>query len=769
MDGLSLVQDFAVILLVAAVAGWLMRMIGLSAVVGYLLAGIAVGPFTPPFAFITDIGRIQTASQLGLVFLMFFVGLNLSLERIQRLGMPIVLATVLTAAVVYNLAQLFAWAVGWDDLQALLFAAAMMASSSAIITKMLAENRLTHAHFARNALGLTVLEDVVAVIMLTLIGSRLGGDGGGGVALGQTLLLLLGFVVILLVGGLLVIPRLFERVGKASDADLKSILVTGLLFAAGVLAVRAGFSIALGAFLFGVVVAGTRFKGAIERRLTGAQEMFSAMFFVAIGMLIDVSGIFQHLPLILAVAVFALVARALAAILAFLVVGTETKVAVASGLVVTPLGEFSYIVAQIGVASAIFEESFYLIAVAASILTAIIAPLLARHATGIAAWADATQTVAMRQFLGRYRDWLRVAGNRHRQNFVWLACKRRTGLVMVELFLLTGLLGFSLPVARALEETVARAGLSPSWWEGVFWAVVSLTALVLVIAIFRGLVSLSGTLAVSFAGEGMRTAPLRRLVRRGLTLIGTAALLLLIVSLLPIPASVPWIPLVVLGAVLPLIVFFWRKMVNLHARFHHSLQRAVEPGKPVLAVSPASRESSSPENWGVELGELVLPEQSVHAGATIGATDLRSRFGCSIVEVERQGCVISNPPADFLLFPEDRLLLFGSAGQVGEATDFLSEEGRSARHESDFDEAILETLEVPENSPRAGRTLADLRVFSSTGVQFMGIKRGGQRKLGPSGGEILCVGDQILALGTQNELRDLRAWINEPNWQPPAA
>ncbi len=768
MDGTSLVQDFAVILVVAAVAGWLMRLIGLSAVVGYLVAGVIVGPHTPPFALITDLGRIQTASQLGLVFLMFFVGLNLSLERIRRLGIPVVLATLVTAVVVYNLAQLFAWTVGWNDLQALLFAAALMASSSAIITKMLSENRLTHEIFARNALGLTVLEDVVAVVMLTLIGSRLGGDVGGGQALGQTLLLLLAFVVILIVGGLLLIPKVFEKIGKSSNADLKSILVTGLLCASGVAAVKAGFSIALGAFLFGVVVSETRFKVSIERRLAGAQDMFSAMFFVAIGMLIDVSGLFAHLPMILAVAAFALVARTVAATLGFLLTGAETKTAIATGLTATPVGEFSYIIAQIGVAAAVFEESFYLIAVAASIVTAVLAPLLARHATLIANRADALQPAAMRRFVSRYRDWLRLAGNRYRQNSVWRACRRRTGIVFVELFLLTGLLGFSLPVADAIERFLARAGYRIDGWEPIYWTLLSVVGAGLLTVIWRGLASLSGTVATAFAGEGPRAAPLRRLVRRSLIIIATAGLFLLVASLLPIPTTVPWIPLLVLGALLPLAIFFWRRVVDLHLRFQASLERAVEPELPGPSGLSSMRDNESPAEWGVELAEVVLPEHTIHAGASIAMTQLRPHFGCSIVGVERHGQVISNPRADFLLFPEDRLLLFGPPEQARKAISFLSEEGPARRAESDFDEAILETLDVPAGSPRASQTLGELRLFNVTGVQLMGIERAGQRTLSPSADEILYAGDRLLALGTQSELRDLRAWLAEAGWQPAA-
>src|SRR5690606_37224755 len=155
-------------------------------------------------------------------------------------------------------------------------------------------------------------------------------------------------------------------------------------------------------------------------------------------------------------------------------------------------------------------------------------------------------------------------------------------------------------------------------------------------------------------------------------------------------------------------------------------------------------------------------EQTVHAGRTIRDIALRSRYGCSILEVERQGMVINNPRAEFLLFPEDRLLLFGTEAQLKAAREFLGREGTSLRDESDFDDSILDTLEVPADSPRTGKSLIELRLFNVTGVQLMGIERAGVRTLNPPASQTLEAGDLLLALGSHRELRDFRAWLTEP-------
>jgi CPA2 family monovalent cation:H+ antiporter-2 len=171
MQGIDFIQDLAIILAAAGVMGWLCQRIGLSVVVGFLVAGILVGPHSPPFAFVADTGRIETAAEVGLVFLMFSIGLRLSLRRLRRLGLSLLLSVFASAGVIYYLTRLLGAAVGFDGTQSLFLAAMLMVSSSAIISKVLVETGATHERAGQLAMGVTVLEDVVAVVMLTVLNS----------------------------------------------------------------------------------------------------------------------------------------------------------------------------------------------------------------------------------------------------------------------------------------------------------------------------------------------------------------------------------------------------------------------------------------------------------------------------------------------------------------------------------------------------------------------------------------------------------------------
>src|SRR5690606_8018755 len=164
MDGINLIQDLAIVLLAAGFAGVLCKRIGLSVIVGYLAAGMIIGPFTPPFSFISDVDRIQTLSQSGLVFLMFAIGLGLSLTKLGRMGLPTLVATGLGAFIMLNLTQLLGVFVGWSSMQSLFVAGMFVVSSSAVIAKIVTELKLSHEASAQRALTITVMEDVVAVV-----------------------------------------------------------------------------------------------------------------------------------------------------------------------------------------------------------------------------------------------------------------------------------------------------------------------------------------------------------------------------------------------------------------------------------------------------------------------------------------------------------------------------------------------------------------------------------------------------------------------------
>src|SRR4051812_27491059 len=323
MHGFNFIQDLAIILVVAGVVGWICQRVGLSVIVGFLVAGMVVGPHTPPMTLVADVDRVETLAQIGLVFLMFSIGLQLSLRKLQRLGLSLMFATFVAAMVMYQLSRLLAVSLGWSAREGLFLAGMLMVSSSAIISKILHEIGINHERSGQLAMGVAVLEDVVAVVMLTLLNSLVQfGAAGDGAGLGGTLLTLGAFVVLAGVGGLLLVPWLLKRMSISADEELQTLGIAALLFGLAFVAQRAGYSLALGAFLLGTIVAETAHRNQVERTFEGMRDIFTAVFFVAIGMQIDPHALLQEAWLIGGVAAFTLLVRPLTSSLALTLIGT---------------------------------------------------------------------------------------------------------------------------------------------------------------------------------------------------------------------------------------------------------------------------------------------------------------------------------------------------------------------------------------------------------------------------------------------------------------
>ena len=302
--GVSLIQDLAIVLLAAGLVGVLCRRLGLSVIVGYLVAGMIIGPYTPPFSFIQDEARIQTLSQVGLVFLMFAIGLGLSLTKLARMGWSTPVATFLAAFLVFDLTKVLGFAAGWSSLHTFFIAAMFMVSSSAVISKIVGELNLAHERAGQLALGVTVLEDVVAVILLTVLTAQ---TGGGSARVSVMLVGMSAFVVLLVGAGLLMMPGLMRKLEARADPELQTVIVAGVLFILAVAAAKAGYSLALGAFLLGAIVAEIPQRAAVEKAFTGMRDLFSSVFFVAIGMMIEVKLLAEVWPWIFGLGVFAIV------------------------------------------------------------------------------------------------------------------------------------------------------------------------------------------------------------------------------------------------------------------------------------------------------------------------------------------------------------------------------------------------------------------------------------------------------------------------------
>lgn len=758
MHGTEFVQDLAIVMLIAGLVGWVCHRVGLSVVVGYLVAGVVIGPHTPPFTLVSSVARIETLAQVGLVFLMFSIGMKLSLRKLRRLGLSLIVATFIGAFLMYSIARAVGAGIGWPPVQTVFLAAMLMVSSSAIISKVLQDLGATHDKAGQIAMGVSVLEDIVAVVMLAILNSLISATGAEG-AMGETLGLLGGFVVLAGVAGLLVVPWLLKKLTITADDELMTIVTAGLLFMLAILAHKAGFSLALGAFLLGAIVAETPHRTQVDRAFEGMRDVFSAVFFVAIGMMIDLKSAAHLWWLVLLLGVVAIVGRTLAVSLGMMVTGAATRDAVRVGVSATALGEFSFIIAQLAISAGVLPPEFQAVAVGVSLLTTLAAPVLMRRAARIGDWVDDRQPKWLEDWLGYYRKWLDRLMARQKKNLLWQLSRKRLIQVGVEILLVTGVLSFAENLLDAALPFIPGERFFPSAPRVIFWSGLAVVVLAPLIAIWRNVSALAMLYAeVSTAGQ-RNVAKLRPMVETGIKVVAGVVLFVWLSAVMPLGVMGRWVPVIAVLLAGAVVVFARQKLVYWHSVVETELQDRIVQNDEKFTGTAAPWLAQHSE-WHLGLSECVLPDQADVRGRTLGELALRAKFGVVVAGIERQGVMVGNPSPETALYPRDKILLLGDPKQTAAGKAFLL--GVAGDHaSSNFDEVRMEMCDVPVDSKLAGRTLAELAPTRRCGVQVAGIHRGGLRILNPSGDERLLPKDDVLVLGSPDQIAAFKVWTRE--------
>lgn len=758
MQDFNLIQDFAILLIAAGLAGMLCKRLGLSAIVGYLMAGIVIGPHTPPFSLIIDEARIMALSQVGLVFLMFGIGLGLSLSKFARLGAGTLIATGVGAVGVLLLTQAAGTLAGWSPLQAMFVAAMLMVSSSSVIAKVVAEQNRTHERASQTALAITVLEDVVAVAMLTILASQATvaqADSGG---LGRLLGGLSSFVVLLIGAGLLLIPRLMRRLETRADPEMQTVIVAGLLFALALAAAKAGYSIALGAFLFGAIVAELPQKLGVESSFRGLRDMFSSVFFVSIGMMIDLKLLVDVWPMVFALTAFALVARPLACGFALILVGTPPTEARRAGLLLTPLGEFSFIIAQLGVTSAILPATYYPIAVGASILTILATPLMSRHREAILRSVNRIEPRWVARSLEAYHEWFVQLRDRPSRAPLWTLLRPRLGQIAVELLFASGLLIFSEVLLNATTGAEVMRHFDTSTVSYVYWSCITILVLVPVAAIWRNCSALAMLMSEVWASHRLPRTVIERTLKAAV-LLGLISWLFLLLPRAPF-STWGWLIIAIGAAVV--VTLFSRSLIFWHSQWRASVQDVLADRRADLGEMRAQARASLQENldtWNVALSDATLPAGSTHAGKTLAELSIPSRFGCAVIEIERNGHLIHAPTGSHALYPGDKVLFVGPSAQIDAVRTLLETGTHHVDGDPGFSGVVLDTCAVGDSL--IGKSLAELSLSAHSGIRVVGILRDGQRIINPPAHENICRGDELLVLGTFDKIRLFRKTVTE--------
>jgi monovalent cation:H+ antiporter-2, CPA2 family len=749
VTGANFLLDLALVTVVAAATTLLFHRLKQPVVLGYVLAGVLIGPHNP-FG-LPSPASIQTLAELGIVFLMFSIGLEFRLQRLARAGLPALGAALASMVVVAAATIAASGALGWSTGDALFLGAILAISSTVIAAKAMVETGQHGRRWADLAMGVLIVQDVAAIAILAVLGSG-GGDLGVLDVLG-----LLGriatFAMTALVLGLLFVPPLVNRLARARADEVLVVTLAGLALGVAALATFLGFSPALGAFLIGAVVAEASEPWLAEQRVHPLRDLFTAVFFVSIGMLLDPALLAAHWPAALGLGLLMVVLKvAFHAVPAFLL-GAPPKEGFKASLAVAQIGEFSFVIASLGIALGVVSDFVLPVTVGIATASALWTPYFLRASDRAYDLLGGAAPQGLRAAALRYQEAMRHRAAQAR--LLDAAQRRLLGRAALNLGAVLLILLATAGVGDLVEAVVTVRGLTDKTLALLPWLAGGVLALPF--AFNAGLALLA--LARRAVGPLDADAPGLNRTRAAL-LVGGSALLVFIAFLAAAP-FLPPLPLLLLSlaAFMGAAIVLWEFIVRLHARVADTLVQALggeAQGDERLAVLDALREEY---RWGLEVERFRVEAGTVAAVATVGGLDLRARTGATLVAVRRRGHTLVNPAPGFVFEAGDALLLLGDAAQLEKARELLAEPaGDVHRH---GEEPRFAQLRVEDTSPLAGQTLAGAALRERTGATIVGILRGGTRLASPGAATRIEPGDVLLVVGAEEELRSAAALVRE--------
>jgi K+:H+ antiporter len=672
MHAFTFLEDLAVVMIVAGFVTIVFQKLRQPVVLGYMIAGIIIGPHTPPFPLITDRKAIETLAELGIIFLMFSLGLEFSLRRLRRVGAAALLAAALEIVVMLGVGYAIGRAFGWSEIDSIFLGAMISISSTTIIVKALEELGRTKEEASQLIFGILIVEDLVGIAMIALLG---GFATSGRVDPAEVLLTLgrlVGFAALLVLPGLMIVPRLLTAIARLRRDEMLLISVLGLCFGVSLVSARLGYSVALGAFIIGALIAESRESGRVQTLTEPIRHMFSAVFFVAIGLLIDPRLIGTHAVPIIAISLAIVLGKVLTCALGTVLSGRDIRTSLRVGMSLAQIGEFSFIIAALGTSLRVTGEFLYPIVVCVSSITTFLTPYLIRWSDPLAEALHRTAPGNLIAPIELYITHIRRLGESTEAPVGARLFRRLALRLLMNVALITAVF---ISARVVWPKVTGSLALLPDWLGGertVLWSAALVLSLPILVVTFRNLRAMGAVMAgmsVPHRESHEQTVTIRAIISTTVVLAGSLSLacviLLLSSAILP-----PWpvlasLLLVLAGAT----VFAWRPVAALYERASLAFRDSIDAGAVPFGGLPPPLHDLPGET---DLEKVSIGPTAPAVGRRIRELEIRSRTGASVVAIERGGQRLVNPSPDEELQAGDDVFLLGDASQRRGARDLLA-------------------------------------------------------------------------------------------------
>jgi transporter, CPA2 family len=749
----ELVQDLALILVVAGFVTLLFKKLKQPLVLGYIVAGFLVSPHMSYTMSVVDQGDIQTWADIGVIFLLFSLGLDFSIKKILKMGASPIIAACTIIFSMMVLGIIVGHSFGWKEMDCIFLGGMVAMSSTTIIYKAFSDMGLTQQGFASTVMSVLILEDILAIVMMVMLSTVASGNSPDGVQLLGSIMKIGFFLVLWFVVGLFAIPLFLRSVRKILNSETLLIVSLGFCCLMAVISTQVGFSAAFGAFVMGSILAETVEADKIIRLVDPVKNLFGAIFFVSVGMLVKPDVIVQYAIPILLLVITILVGQALFGTLGYLLGGQTLKNAMRCGFSMAQVGEFAFIIATLGKSLGVISEFLYPVVVAVSVITTFLTPYMIRA-------AEPCYNVLVKHLPKR---WVRRlthiqtnnAGESASTNNLWKVLMKK----MIFNTLIYGILSAAVIAIMFSAALPICRNLSIKW-TGSHWignAVCGFLTILFIAPFLRSIVMKQNH---SEAFKALWTD--RRINRLPLTATILARVLIALSFIFYICNYLTRFKnalmiAVAVGLLILMLLSRWlkKRSITLERLFIQNLQsrdiEAQKQGKkkPLFANHLIDRD--------IHIANLELPDDSLWAGKTLYSLRLRNRFGVHISSILRGSKHINIPNGGTILFPGDKLQAIGNDEQLTKLSKAMKAELQPTITDIEKHEMKLRSFTISKTSPFIGKTLKDSGIRDEYNCMVVGVDEGQKNLTLITPSRSLQAGDVLWVVGEEKDLERILA------------
>jgi len=740
-----LVNDLALILIVAGVVTLVFKKLKQPLVLGYVVAGFLVSPHMPYTASVVDLESIQLWSELGVMFLLFSLGLDFSFKKILRMGASPIISTCCIIFSMSMLGVVVGHAFGWEKMDCIFLGGMLAMSSTTIIYKAFNDLGLRQQQFAGLVMSVLILEDILAIVMMVMLSAIASGQNLGGSEMLGSISKIVFFLVLWLVVGIFAIPLFLRQVRTLINNEVLLIVSLGLCCAMAVFSTKVGFSSAFGAFIMGSILAETIEAEKIIRLVEPVKNLFGAIFFVSVGMLVDPAILIEYAVPIFVLVMTILVGQAVFGTISFMLGGESLKSAMRCGFSMAQIGEFSFIIASLGLSLGVIGEFLYPVVVAVSVITTFLTPYMIRFATPVYAHLEKHLPNKLIQLLNH----LSMSHPETQEKSLWKSLLTQMAMNTIVYTILTSatiavMFTFVLPFTRRLLP-----GWELHWYAN---AITGLLTVIIIAPFLRAMVmkkNHSEEWKALWAESNRNRLPLLfTILVRGLIAVSfifyICNYLSRFTNALMICIGIVVVVMIVLSRRIKHRSITLERLFILNLRSRDIEAQVHGKKRPLYEGKLLDRD--------IHIAEFEVPYNSAWMGSTLKQLNLGQKYGVHISSILRGGRRLNIPDGDSVIFPCDTLQVIGSDEQFSTFREAIEHDVIGEDTELEKREMKLRQLIIGSDSPFVGKTLIESHIRDHYNCMVIGLEEG-KESLSPfNPNRKFMEGDIIWVVGEQDDL-----------------